>query len=78
MTGFAERFIQQGIEKGRAQGIEQGMQRGEARMLTSLLQLRFGELPEAARQRLETADPDTLLRWSERVLAAESLEDVLR
>jgi hypothetical protein len=74
MTGFAERFI----EKGRAQGIEQGMQRGEARMLTSLLQLRFGELPEAARQRIETADPDTLLRWSERVLTAESLEDVLR
>ena len=78
MTGFAERFIQQGIEQGHAQGIEQGMQRGEARMLTSLLQLRFGELPEAARQHIESADADTLLRWSERVLTAESLEDVLR
>jgi hypothetical protein len=82
MTGFAERFIQQGIEQGieqgHAQGIEQGMQRGEARMLTSLLQLRFGELPEAARQRIETADAETLLCWSERVLTAESLDDVLR
>lgn len=82
MTGFAERFIQQGIEQGHAQGhaqgIEQGMPRGEARMLTSLLQLRFGDLPEAARQRIESADADTLLRWSERVLTAESLEDVLR
>jgi hypothetical protein len=82
MTGFAERFIQQGIEKGieqgHAQGIEQGMHRGEARMLTCLLQLRFGELSEAARQRIETADPETLLRWSERVLTAESLDEVLR
>jgi hypothetical protein len=78
MTGFAERFIERGHAQGIEQGIEQGMRRGEARMLTSLLQLRFGELPEAARQRIETADPDTLLRWSERVLTAESLDDVLR
>jgi len=73
MSGFAQRFIEQGI----AQGVKLGVQHGEARVLTSLLRLRFGELPEAARQRLDTADADTLLRWSTRVLTAQTLAEVL-
>ncbi|CRI62850.1 conserved hypothetical protein [Thiocapsa sp. KS1] len=73
MSGFAQRFIEQGIEKG----IEQGVQRGEARMLMSLLRLRFGELPDAVQQRIESADADTLLHWSERVLTAVTLAEVL-
>lgn len=39
--------------------------------------LRFGELPTAAQHRLEQADGDTLLRWSEGVLTASSLDEVL-
>lgn len=73
MSGFAQRFIEQGIE----QGIKQGVQRGEARMLLSLLRLRFGELPDAVQQRIESADADTLLHWSERVLTARTLAEVL-
>lgn len=69
MTGFAQRFIEQGIE--------QGVQRGEARILTAQLRLRFGDLPAAVRQRIEGADADTLLRWSERVLTAQTLAEVL-
>ena len=53
------------------------MQRGEARVLTTLLRLRFGELPDAIQQRIEAADADTLLRWSERVLTAQTPDDVL-
>ena len=81
MSGFAQRFIEKGIEKGIEQGIEkgieQGVQRGEARMLLSLLRLRFGELPDAMQQRIESADADTLLRWSERVLTARTLAEIL-
>jgi hypothetical protein len=73
MTGFAQRFREEGIQ----QGMQQGMQRGEARVLTALLQLRFGELPAHISQRIDTADADTLLRWSERVLNALTIEDVL-
>ena len=73
MSGFAQRFIEQGI----AQGVKLGVQHGEARVLTSQLRLRFGELPAAARQRLDTADADTLLRWSTRVLTAQTLAEVL-
>jgi hypothetical protein len=46
-------------------------------MLMSLLRLRFGELPDAVRQRIESADADTLLHWSERVLTARSPAEVL-
>ena len=75
MSGFAQRFIEQGLQQGIEEGIEKGVQRGEARILTSLLQLRFGELPDVVQQRLETADADTLLRWSERVPTARTLDE---
>ncbi len=69
MTGFAQRF--------REEGMQQGMQRGEARVLTALLKLRFGQVPAHISQRIDTADADTLLRWSERVLNALTIDDVL-
>jgi hypothetical protein len=73
MTGFAQRFREEGREEGR----DEGLQRGEARILSALLRLRFGDLPTTVQQRIESADPDTLLRWSERVLTAAGLDDVL-
>jgi hypothetical protein len=72
MAGFAQRFT----EKGREEGREEGVQRGEARILTALLRLRFGELPAAVQVRVDTADADTLLRWSERVLTAATLDEI--
>ncbi|AHE96961.1 hypothetical protein THITH_00270 [Thioalkalivibrio paradoxus ARh 1] len=68
MTRFAERFM----DKGREEGIGQG----EARMLLRLLTLKFGPLPEPVPTRIESADADTLLRWSERVLTADHLDEV--
>ena len=73
MTGFADRFIKQGIQ----QGIHQGVQRGEARILIRQLTTRFGTLPEETLLRIESADADTLLEWSERVLIAQNLDEVL-
>ena len=71
-AGHARISIEQGIERGLAQGV----QRGEARILRSLLRLRFGELPDAVHHRLDTADADTLLGWSARVLTAPTLAAV--
>jgi hypothetical protein len=53
------------------------MQQGEARMLERLLTLKFGTLPADVQRRLAEADEATLLTWSERVLSASWLEDVL-
>jgi hypothetical protein len=65
MSSFAERFLQK------------GMQQGEARVLARQLRTKFGELPEEVRRRIEQADEQTLLEWSERVLSASRLEEVL-
>lgn len=88
ISRFAQQYIQQGLEQGMQQGLEQGMQQGkedgrkegrqegEAIVLLRLLHLKFGEVPETARRRIESADPQTLLAWSERVLTARSLEQI--
>ena len=77
MSSFAERFIQQGKQEGKQEGREEGRQEGEAMMLLRQLQLKFGEVPEAVRRRIEREDAQTLLQWSERVLTAASLEQVI-
>jgi hypothetical protein len=56
MLTFSQRFIQQ----------------GEARILLRLFKLKFGDIPDRVRERIETADPDTLLNWSDRILTAET------
>ncbi|MBK8637509.1 MAG: transposase [Chromatiaceae bacterium] len=93
MAGFAQRFTDKGREEGRQEGRQEGhkegrqeghkeghkegLQRGEARILTAQLRLRFGDLPADIHQRIEVADADTLLRWSERVLTAATLDEIL-
>jgi hypothetical protein len=57
--------------------MEKRAQQGEAWLLLRLLQTKFGELPDTVRERVESADEQTLLRWSERALTTDRLEDVL-
>ena len=45
-------------------------------MLLRLLERRFGKVPKAYQTHIATADADTLLLWSERVLFAQRLADV--
>jgi predicted transposase/invertase (TIGR01784 family) len=49
---------------------------GEAAMLLRQLERKFRPLPESARQRVQAADAETLLIWGERVLDANSLDEV--
>ena len=54
------------------------MQLGEAAVLLRQLERRFGaEAVARCRDRIEAADADTLLVWSERILTAESVEDII-
>ena len=68
MTGFAERFIQQGIEQGKRQG--------EAQVLLRQLERKFGPVSANLRQRIQEADAETLLDWSERILTADTPDAV--
>jgi hypothetical protein len=54
----------------------EGRREGEAEVLLRLLRSRFGSLPDDVTARLNTADAETLLRWSERVLSASTLDAV--
>lgn len=66
----------EGRQEGRQQGRQEGRQEGEAELLLRLLERKFGSPDEATRARVRAADPDLLLDWGERILAAERLEDV--
>ena len=55
---------------------QQGVQQGEANVLRRQLARRFGPLPSWAEQRLDQAGEAELESWTERVLDAQTLEDV--
>lgn len=57
--------------------IAQGEQRGEAKMLLRLIERKFGPASEPIRTRITEADSKTLLEWSDRILEARSLDEVL-
>jgi predicted transposase YdaD len=62
--------------EGRREGEAEGRRQGEAEVLLRQLRIRFGPLPEDVMARLNAADAETLLRWSERVLSAATLDAV--
>ena len=70
-------FIEKYIEQGKQIGEQRGEQRGLAKMLLRLIERKFGPPSEPVRARITPADPDRLLEWSERILDAQSLDEVL-
>ena len=73
---FQRRIRAEGHAEGRREGEAAGRREGEAAVLLRLLRVRFGALPEDVTARLNAADAETLLRWSERVLRAATLDAV--
>ena len=66
----------EGEAEGRREGEAEGRREGEAEVLLRQLRLRFGALPEDVTARINTADAETLLHWSERILSASTLDAV--
>ncbi len=60
------------IEKGLKEGIE----KGEAEVLLRQLERKFGAIPSQYCRRIDEADSAQILAWAERILAAESIDDV--
>ena len=52
--------------------------KGEAKMLASQLEKRFGTLPDWVTEKLESAKEPDLMAWGERVLSAQTLNDVFK
>jgi hypothetical protein len=73
--GF-EQGIEKGIKKGIEQGIEKGRVEGRRRTLAKLIQLRFTAPSAATLARLGAASEAELDLWTERILAAETLDEL--
>jgi predicted transposase/invertase (TIGR01784 family) len=63
--------------EGREEGITEGRLHGERLVLAKLLARKFGPLPAEVRERLEAASETDLATWTDRILAAATLEEVL-
>jgi Domain of unknown function (DUF4351) len=62
--------------EGRAEGIAKGVDKGVAHVLVRQLTRRFGVVPDEMRRRIDAASLEQLEAWSDRVLDAESLDEV--
>ena len=73
-----EELMRRGERRGERRGVALGEQRALRRTLRKLLTVRFGPLPQWVSTKLDGADTAALDAWTERVLTAPSLEEVLK
>ncbi len=71
-TDFEPLFIEELVRFGE----DRGRSEGEAHTLLRQLRLKFGELPPTTETRVREASEADLHRWVERILTAESMDDV--
>ncbi|MDN5843775.1 MAG: DUF4351 domain-containing protein, partial [Alcaligenaceae bacterium] len=76
VTSFERVGIRKGEIKGRIEGKLEGKLEGEADLVLRLLARKFGPVPTATRQRVQTATFAQLETWSLNILDAGTLEDV--
>jgi hypothetical protein len=74
---WKQQWLREGEQRGEQRGEQKGRQSGEADLLLHLLQHRFGDLPSAAKDRVQAADTAMIKEWASRVLDAASLNEVL-
>jgi predicted transposase/invertase (TIGR01784 family) len=69
--------LDQGLEQGLEQGRKEGVLTGQREVLLRQLRHRFGDLHETHRRRVQEADQPTLATWTERILSASSIDELL-
>lgn len=78
---FARRYVAEGraegIAEGRAEGVAEGRAEGMAEVVLRQLALRFGPLADGVVERVRGASVGELAGFAERLLNAQSLDDVL-
>jgi hypothetical protein len=75
--GYAEGFAE-GFTEEFAKGFAEGQVKGWARVLTRLLEKRFGEMSANLRERIFASDPATLEAWFDRALVVCDLTCVFQ
>ena len=69
---WKEEWKREGLKEGR----EEGRKQWGVSILLKYLEFKFGTLNLKDRKRVESADSETLLKWSEKVLTAGSVEEI--
>lgn len=59
-----------------AKGIEKGMEKGESALLTKMLELKYGPLPQWTQDKIAAANAQTIEKWATKLLDAQTLEEV--
>ena len=79
---WKQQGLEEGREEGRAEGRAEGLQKGElsgrAALLEKQLRLKFNTVDDTVIQRLHSANEAELDLWAERVLFANTLEEVMQ
>ena len=68
--------LAEGLERGMEQGVRRGRVDGERAVLERLLRRRFGSLSPEVEDRMSGAAATDLETWADKVLDAETPEDV--
>ena len=76
ISSFERAGIEKGLEQGLQQGLQQGRLVGKAQLLRRQLARRFGEVPDWALKKIETAAESALEAWCDAVFEARSIGDV--
>ncbi|MCB9610763.1 MAG: Rpn family recombination-promoting nuclease/putative transposase [Polyangiaceae bacterium] len=71
-----DELIAEGWVQGEAVGEARGQAKGKAELLLKLLRLKFTPLPQGIEERLQRATPQQLDQIAERLLSAQTLEEV--
>lgn len=73
----AEQCRDEGRAEGEARGRAEGEAKGSAKTLLKLMQLKFGSVPDDVASAITSASLQQLERWTERMLNADSAEQVV-
>jgi predicted transposase/invertase (TIGR01784 family) len=65
-----------GLKEGRKEGLQEGREKGRREFLLRMLEVKFGPVDDRTREKVLAATPQRLLKWGERLVTAERLDDV--
>ena len=76
MVTLADQWKAEGEAKGLAKGLAEGLAKGKAETLIRLLRRKFGTVPAARLEQIESAPLADLEFWTEAVLVAQTVDEV--
>ena len=73
-----DNWFEQSKEEGRKEGRKEGHKEGEVTLLIRLLEKKFGVLETQTRASFFKLDAETLLKYADRLLAAKTIQEVIK